>query len=240
MGAIGVQALLVYARAAQQVRQGRGSLGEAVVESVSFYRKALLHAHERIAEVGMTTLGTGRRIATCSFSSTLMPLFSLSRPAAGFIGDGAPLGDGLKAAAQMAELRISVTVVPDSAVASVVDKVDMVVIGADQVLSNGAVVNRTGSLPLALSADHFGIPVYVACQKLKVSGIDQRDLVLEMLPPELVSHPASTLSHAALFEVIPAALITRIFTEEGPLGAMDIADISRELSSLRRKLILCG
>jgi methylthioribose-1-phosphate isomerase len=42
-------------------------------------------------------------------------------------------------------------------------EVDLVLVGTDRVTRNGDVVNKIGTLNLAVLCRHFGVPFYVAC-----------------------------------------------------------------------------
>ena len=67
--------------------------------------------------------------------------------------------------------RNPVTLVVDSAMRWVCKnkRIDMAVIGADAITSEGTVLNKIGSRLLALVAKEDGIPLYVASQLLKYS-----------------------------------------------------------------------
>ena len=55
----------------------------------------------------------------------------------------------------------------DSAVARMMEKVDFVLVGAQAVVENGGVINRIGTMQMALLARSFHKPFYVACESVK-------------------------------------------------------------------------
>src|SRR5205814_7005195 len=59
---------------------------------------------------------------------------------------------------------IPVTVICDNMAAAVMQqgKVAAVIVGTDRVAANGDVANKIGTLNVAILANHFGIPFYVA------------------------------------------------------------------------------
>jgi translation initiation factor 2B subunit (eIF-2B alpha/beta/delta family) len=94
MGAIGTQALLAIDHARQAVENGM-AWSEAIPASVAFLKEAAQNANDDIAGYAASVCGTGRRILTCSHSSTLMAAFDRLHPSRVYIGAGEPLGDGV-------------------------------------------------------------------------------------------------------------------------------------------------
>jgi methylthioribose-1-phosphate isomerase len=103
-------------------------------------------------------------------------------------------------------------------------KIDKVIIGADRV-AKGGIANKIGSLMVALAAQRFKVPFYVAAPK---STFDYQnhieDIEIEERDPEEVlsflgcrAAPAGTEVRNPSFDVVPKDLITGIITEEGIL-----------------------
>lgn len=62
---------------------------------------------------------------------------------------------------------------------SLVEQIDVVLVGAEAVMENGAVVNATGTFLLALAAKAAGKPLYVAVERYKfirLYPLNQNDL----------------------------------------------------------------
>ncbi len=79
----------------------------------------------------------------------------------------------------MNEWDVPVTVISDSAVAFYMGKVDMVLVGAQGVVENGGVLNKMGTLQVAIVAKSYNKPLYVASESYKFARIfplDQADL----------------------------------------------------------------
>ena len=87
---------------------------------------------------------------------------------------------------------VPVTVIADSAVAFHMGKVDMVLVGAQGVVENGGILNKMGTLQIAIVARSYNKPLYVASESYKFARIfplDQTDLTipgaaLDFTPPE--------------------------------------------------------
>ena len=68
---------------------------------------------------------------------------------------------------RLEELEIPISMILDAAVGSMVPKVDYVLVGAEGVLENGGIINRVGTLSIAMAAKYFKKPFYVATESLK-------------------------------------------------------------------------
>lgn len=75
--------------------------------------------------------------------------------------------NGHKVQARCEELGLQCQIIPDSAVAIHMPKVDCVLVGCEAVLANGGIVNKVGTYSVSLIASHFKKPVYVFCESYK-------------------------------------------------------------------------
>ena len=103
-------------------------------------------------------------------------------------------------------------------------KIDVVVVGADRVVSNGDAANKIGTYMVALAAKAHNIPFYVA---IPSSTIDftltsGEDIPIEERNPEEVFQingqpvcPEGVQFYNPAFDVTPADLIAGIITEKG-------------------------
>ncbi|HKS70651.1 MAG TPA: hypothetical protein VJQ45_09530, partial [Ktedonobacterales bacterium] len=111
------------------------------------------------------------------------------------------------------------------------------VCGADSVLSDGRVVNKVGTYPLALAARAAGVPLYVLCETLKVAA-PTFALSLEQMPAEeiLPTPIPGVTARNPYFDITPAADVAAIFTERGRLIPAQLAEqvalAARALASL--------
>ena len=182
-------------------------------------------------------IGPVRVLATCSYSSTVQRVLTALSPARIIIGEGHPLGDGVRGAEAAAVQGYEVKLTSDTALPTAVEEADAVLLGADQVLFDGAVVNRSASFPLALAARHFGIPVYVVCQRIKITGIGGEALRIEACPGAFEDLASGLNGHAPLFDVTPAALIEKIITDVGVLTEDMTRKLSEGTAQLREEIL---
>jgi ribose 1,5-bisphosphate isomerase len=176
----------------------------------------------------------GRRVLTLSRSGTVTAALQMAQPpvAAVLVLESRPGGEGRAVAEELAESRLAVTLLPDTAaaVALAAPGTDLVLVGADAVLPEGSVVNKVGTHLLALAARERGIPCYAAASTDKLgeaaAGEETGDA------HELYRGAAPLTVWAPLFEVTPGGLFAAILTERGPLPPGAIASLAAEHAEL--------
>lgn len=133
-----------------------------------------------------------------------------------------PLLQGSRLTAwELAEAGIDVTVLCDNAAASLMAAggVDMVLVGTDRVTANGDVVNKIGTLNLAVLCRHYEIPFYVACPSstFDAATATGADVTIEQRSPDEVLGPgtARVAAYNPAFDVTPAALVSALITDRG-------------------------
>lgn len=141
-----------------------------------------------------------------------------------------PVGQGARLTAwELAQAGIPVTLICDNMAASLMasGEIDAVVVGADRIAANGDTANKIGTLGVAVAAQTFGVPFYVAAPTSTLdlslaSGcdipIEKRD-ASEVLDP---LYPGVDIYNPA-FDVTPARFISAIITEKGVFSPDDIA-----------------
>jgi len=144
-----------------------------------------------------------------------------------FVDETRPLLQGSRLTAwELTQARIPATVLVDSAAASLMRarEVDLCIVGADRIATNGDVANKVGTYALAVAARHHNIPFYVAAP---TSSFDPRaetgaDIRVEQRSPDelrsfagVPTAPAGVAVHNPAFDVTPAELITAIVSDRG-------------------------
>lgn len=125
---------------------------------------------------------------------------------------------------EMQQEKIPVKLAVDSAAGHLMQKgmVNKVVIGADRV-AKGGVANKIGSLMVALAAERFNIPFYVAAPKSTFDSensiydveIEERDACEVLYIGKCRVAPEGTDVENPAFDIVPSDLITGIITEDG-------------------------
>ncbi len=234
MAAIGVQAILASNRAFSFIGEGM-SPGPALRRAVNTEREILGQANATIAGLAARELGTGGTLISCSWSVTAMRAVVALEPEKVFLGEGHRLGDGLRAAKWLAARGLEVVVVPDGALPTVVPLGRVVLVGADQVLSDGSVINRCSTLSLALAARYSGVPLVVACQRIKLCG--REEARIEEGGNLFGDLPRGVTAQVPLFDLTPARLVDSILTESGRLTAGEAGAVGAGIATLRARLL---
>ncbi|MFW6148036.1 MAG: S-methyl-5-thioribose-1-phosphate isomerase [Thermodesulfobacteriota bacterium] len=152
-----------------------------------------------------------------------------------------PLLQGSRLTAfELMEEEIPATVIVDSAAGYLMRKgmVDLVIIGADRIASNGDTANKIGSYQLAVLAQENRIPFYVAAplSTFDCTLMDGDHIPIEERDPqEVVTLGGQRLAPPGVralnpaFDITPAAYISAIITEKGiiePPFAMSLLSLS--------------
>jgi ribose 1,5-bisphosphate isomerase len=112
-------------------------------------------------------------------------------------------------------------------------KIDKVVVGADAIAANGAVVNKIGTSMVALAAHEARVLFFVAAETYKFSPetmfgelvlIEERKAT-EVVPSKILKGYRKITVRNPSFDVTPAEYVDLIVTERGiipPQGALSI------------------
>ena len=133
-----------------------------------------------------------------------------------------PRAQGAKLTAwELQRLGIPFRLIADGAAGILLRRgmVDLALSGADRVCANGDVVNKVGTYPLALLCRASDIPFYVVAPRSTLDSATRsgEDVVIEERDESEVTTfaPAGTRAWNPAFDVTPAALVTKLVTEEG-------------------------
>lgn len=142
-----------------------------------------------------------------------------------------PWRQGLLTVRDLADAGIPSTLIIDSAVRWIMKEVDVVLVGADTICSNGALINKIGTSQVALAADEARVPFIVCAETYKFSPktvlgemveIEERD-ANEIVDPRQL--PAGVKVRNPVFDSTPAEHIDSIVTEIGlisPYAAYEV------------------
>ena len=162
-------------------------------------------------------LGPGRTIMTHSLSSTVLQVCRLLRDQGLQViaTESRPLAEGQVLAEKLSNWGIPAVYITDAQMGLFAAHADAVLVGADSVQADGAVVNKVGTYPLALAAHDQGVPFYVCCESFKwrQTGEPLPELE-EMAADELRApeRPGVTVRNV-YFDITPARLISAWISE---------------------------
>lgn len=237
--------LMAVAAAAQKKGRSPHAVAEALIREAQAVALEDEAANRELGRLGAELLEPNASVlthcnagslATAFYGTALGVIYAAAQ--AGkiervFADETRPVCQGSRLTAwELSRAGVPVTLICDDMAASVMAQgwVDAVIVGADRIAANGDVANKIGTLGVAILADHFDIPFYVAAPTSTFDGhtLTGADIVIEQRSADEVLSPplegVEVLNPA--FDVTPAALVSAIITERGVFSP---SDISREL-----------
>ncbi|MFZ1897677.1 ribose 1,5-bisphosphate isomerase [Methanoregula sp.] len=217
-----VMAGLGHAQSTDEARAG-------VVRRADEFIRSSQNAVERIAQFGASHIRDGDTILThCNSEVALACIIEAHRQGKEievFATEVRPRNQGLITIRTLNDAGIQTNFIVDSAVRSFINDIDLVIVGADAVTVNGAVVNKIGTAQVAHSAREARVNMMVAAETYKFAPrtilgelvrIEER-AGSEVLPDEIArTLPYVTVRNPA-FDVTPAEYIDLIVTEKGAI-----------------------
>ncbi len=170
---------------------------------------------------GLATAGYGTALGVLNRAREKGRKFSV------FAGETRPLLQGARLTAwELIGRDIEVTLLCDNAAPSLFrsGEVDAVIVGADRIAANGDVVNKVGTLGLAVLCHRYGKPFYVAAPRSTFDlSLDSGEVIpIEIRLGEEVTvyqgnrtAPRAVEVYNPAFDCTAAELVTAIITEEG-------------------------
>jgi ribose 1,5-bisphosphate isomerase len=198
------------------------------------------HAVEKIAQFGARHIRDGDTILThCNSEAALGCIIEAhlsGKEIEVFATEVRPRNQGLVTIRTLDDAGIKTNFIVDSAVRSFIHEVDLVIVGADAVTVNGAVVNKIGTSQVAHTAHEARVNVLVAAETYKFAP---RTIIGELITIEeragneiLADEIARTLPNVTVrnpaFDVTPAEYIDLIVTEAGAIPPQMAYIIIRE------------
>lgn len=218
---------------------GPSELSEAMFQEAQNIREEDINANRSMGRHGASLISDGARVlthcnagalATAGYGTALGVIRAACEEgkAVSVLADETrPLLQGARLTAwELARDGIPVTVITDNMAASFMAKgeVDLVIVGADRIASNGDVANKIGTYGLAVLAMAHDIPFYVAAPSTTFDlGLSSGD----MIPIEERAHeevtvigglrivPEGVPAANPAFDTTPSGLVTAIITEKG-------------------------
>jgi ribose 1,5-bisphosphate isomerase len=211
-----------------------------VVQRADQFIQSSQHAVEKIAEFGARHIRNGDKILThCNSEVALACIIEAHRSGKEievFATEVRPRNQGLITIRTLNDAGIKTNFIVDSAVRSFINDIDLVVVGADAVTVNGAVVNKIGTSQVAHTAAEARVNVLVAAETYKFAP---RTVIGELIQIEerpgnevLPDAIAKTLPHVTVrnpaFDVTPPEFVDLIITEQGAIPPQMAYVIIRE------------
>ncbi|KAM9464404.1 translation initiation factor eIF2B subunit alpha-like [Salvelinus alpinus] len=205
---------------------------KVMVERGELFLKKISLSRSKVAKLCHTFIKDGAKILTHSSSRVVLKV--LESAAADkkrftvYVTESQPDSAGRQMADKLRNLNIPVTVVLDAAVGYIMEKVDLVIVGAEGVVESGGIINKIGTYQLAVCSKAHNKPFYVVAESFKfvrLYPLNQQDV------PERFKYKADTLKAVEdlaeehpMIDYTPPSLITLLFTDLGVLTPSAVSD----------------
>ena len=216
----------------KETRSGQ-SLQESIIASIKNQAPRFEMSVSEVVSHSANLIADNSTVMTCSYSSTVFTIFlkaqNMGKKLNGLTVRSPSLDGSIDYGSQLyKKLRsedLQATVIDGEAIGKRMRSADMVLVGADSLLSDGSIVNGSPTLQLAYEATEKKTPFYVACETWKVNPTSPQEF---------------TSSIEAGMDLVPSELITAIITENGlhnpkKMHAYSV-DFARHLKLLNKNL----
>jgi len=138
--------------------------GQRFVEQTADCRDSIAQLGARFVKDGMTVLvHSYSRVV----SLLLQRAFKMNTRFTVIVTEARPTCSGARTAQKLMEVGVPVTMIPDAAVAWVMGRVDLVLLGAEVVTENGGLVSQIGTFQVAVMAHTMSKPCYAVVESYK-------------------------------------------------------------------------
>ncbi|XP_046374429.1 translation initiation factor eIF2B subunit alpha-like [Haliotis cracherodii] len=203
-----------------------------LVQRGNVFLQKVASSRQKIAKITHPFITDGSTILTHSRSRVVLQVLrdaaAARRRFKVYVTESLPDKSGFETCEELSALGIPTTVVLDAAVGYVMEKVDLVLIGAEGVVESGGIINKIGTYTMAISAQAMNKPVYVVAESFKfvrLYPLNQQDM------PNQFKYQSSTLKSGRdlskehpLVDYTPPAYITLLFTDLGVLTPSAVSD----------------
>lgn len=184
---------------------------------------------KQIAQIGSKLILNHNKVLTIGYSSNVKEILLAAkkqrRKFEVFCLESRPSFEGQILAEELASAGISSHIITDASMGRFMQEVNLVITGADRIYEN-AFVNKIGTLPLALTAQTFQIPFYVAVETYKI--LNEVDNAVRFYPQnsdEVYKAKKSSLHVSNYhFESIPLEYVSKVVNEEGIYDTLEFSN----------------
>jgi len=224
---------LIINRVCRSEEKNVKKLAEIASQAAQQFLLDLENSRKRIAEIGAKRIRSNSVVLTHCHSSTVTNLLKRAKYEGKVFElictETRPVLQGQITAKEMLDLGIKTTFIVDSAARFFMNDVDLVLVGADAITSEGNVINKIGTSMVALVAHEARAPFYVVSELLKfdpatVSGDYEK--IEERSPNEIWKNAPKELTiRNPAFDVTRRDFIHGIICEDGMISPHSITEV---------------
>lgn len=226
---------LIINRVEKSEEKNVKKLAEIVSLASGQFLSDLEDSNKKIAEIGARRIRHNSVVLTHCHSSTVTNLLKRAkhkgREFEVICTETRPAFQGQTTAKEMLEMGVKTSFIVDSAARFFMNNVDLVLVGADAITSEGNVINKIGTSTIALVAHEARTPFYVASELLKfdpATMYGDYEKIEERGPSEIWKNPPKNLViRNPAFDVTRRDFIHGIICEEGIISPHSITEVMR-------------
>ncbi|ESO97323.1 hypothetical protein LOTGIDRAFT_187625 [Lottia gigantea] len=204
-----------------------------LVERGKIFLERISNSRQKIARIAHPFITDGTTILTHSRSRVVLQVLkeaSLNRKRFNvLVTESLPDRSGEETYKELTEFGIPTTLILDASVGYVMERVDLVLVGAEGVVESGGIINKIGTFSAAISAKAMNKPFYVVSESFKfvrLYPLNQTDL------PSEYKYSSSVLKkkgkdlekeHPSV-DYTPPSYISLLFTDLGVLTPSAVSD----------------
>mmetsp|Transcript_23727 Transcript_23727/g.50307 ORF Transcript_23727/g.50307 Transcript_23727/m.50307 type:complete len:306 (+) Transcript_23727:42-959(+) len=193
-------------------------------------------APRKIAKLGAPFVNEGGAVMTLGYSRIVTALLLEAAATKHFsviVAESHPHGDGHRTARELLAAGVPVTMVEDAAVAYVIARCQMTLVGAEAVAESGGIINKAGTLQMAIVAHVCKRPFYVASESTKFARMFPLSQLDVPKTEQVRTHaafvgqdppPPQLVVEAPSRDYTPPCYITMLFTDLGVLTPSAVSD----------------
>ncbi|XP_069817025.1 translation initiation factor eIF2B subunit alpha isoform X2 [Dendropsophus ebraccatus] len=205
---------------------------ERMSERGELFLKRISLSRDKITKLCCPFIKDGAKILTHAYSRVVLKVLEEAAAAnkrfSVYVTESQPDLSGRNMAKALQNINVPVTVILDAAVGYIMEKVDLVIVGAEGVVESGGIINKIGTNQMAVCAKAQNKPFYVVAESFKfvrLFPLNQRDV------PDKFKYKADTqqqkkdlMKEHPWIDYTSPSLITLLFTDLGVLTPSAISD----------------
>jgi len=175
-------------------------------------------AKREIGNIGSELIDENEVVITHSFSSAVLEIFRVAREKGKhfrvILTESVPDYEGIALARGLEKIGVQFEVITDAQLGLFAERATLALVGADNITSDGSVINKAGTYLLALACHDNGVPFYAAAESFKLHPEITSGEV------ELVERPYARQGYRVrnhLFDITPWRYVRGVITEFGIL-----------------------
>ena len=214
---------------------------DTIKKYCKFFLQELKDSDRNIRGNSLELIKPYSKIITHSYSSTVLnTLLNAKKSGVDFsviCTESRPKLEGIQLAKKLGKNKIEVNLVVDSAIFSLVNKADLILVGGDAITKDG-LVNKIGTMGIAITANNYNIPIYALTSTIKILPYKREiNLEVEKNPDEVLKENnfnIKPINH--YFDRTPLCFISGFVTEKKILTPKEIKEMISKLE-VHKKLV---